>query len=83
LTAAISDEQRQAWSQGTPADWVMETFVLARDHAYGGLPVPSMRGVYVLDAGYVDAAVQDVRSQLSRAGVRLALVLNKALSGAP
>jgi hypothetical protein len=57
--------------------------VLARDHAYGLLPPPSGQGVYLLDAGYLDAAVQDVRIQLSRAGVRLAAVLNKALGRAP
>ena len=79
LTAAISDPQRQAWSQGTVSDWTMEAFEVARKDAYGLLPEPSTRGVYVLDGGYVEAAIRDVRLQLSRAGVRLALVLNKAL----
>ncbi len=83
LTAAISDEQRQAWSYRSAADWAMESFAVARKDAYGLLPEPSTRGGYVLDAGYVDAAVTDVRLQLSRAGVRLALVLNKALGGVP
>jgi hypothetical protein len=81
LTAAISDEQRRAWSQGTLSDWVMESFAVARKDAYGLLPEPSTRGVYVLDDRYVDAAVRDVRLQLSRAGVRLALLLNKAIGG--
>jgi hypothetical protein len=54
----------------------MEAFAVGRDHAYGLLPGPSASGIYVLDAGYVGAAVQDVRVQLSRAGVRLAMVLN-------
>jgi hypothetical protein len=49
---------------------------------YGRLPGPSANGVYVLDISYVDAAVKDVRMQLARAGVRLALVLNKTLGGA-
>jgi hypothetical protein len=83
IIAGISDDQRRAWSQGTPADWVMESFGLARDHAYGLLPMPSANGVYVLDAGYVDAAVKDVQMQLARAGVRLAVVLNKTLGGVP
>jgi hypothetical protein len=79
IVAGISDDQRREWSQGTPAEWVMESFGLSRDHAYGLLPVPSNRGVYVLDDRYIEAAVQDVRLQLGRAGVRLAVVLNKAL----
>jgi hypothetical protein len=83
IAAGISDEQRREWSQGTPADWVMESFGLARKDAYGLLPEPSTRGVYVLDNPYVAAAVQDVRLQLSRAGVRLAVVINKALGGVP
>jgi len=83
LTAGISDEQRQAWSQGAVADWAMESFGVARKDAYGLLSKPSTRGIYVLDTSYTDAAVRDVRLQLSRAGVRLAVVLNKALGGSP
>jgi len=56
LTAAVSDRQRQAWSQGTAADWVMESFAVARKDAYGLLLEPSTRGVYVLDASYINTA---------------------------
>jgi hypothetical protein len=56
-----------------------KAFAVARKDAYGLLPEPSTRGVYALDGRYIEAAVQDVRSQLSRAGVRLALVLGKAV----
>jgi hypothetical protein len=83
LTAAMSDQQRRAWSQGTVSDWAMESFAVARRDAYGLLPEPGTRGVYVLDARYVDAAIRDVRMQLGRAGVRLAVVLNRALGGVP
>ena len=83
LVAGISDEQRRAWSQGSAADWTMESFAIARKDAYGLQPVPSARGVYVLDPGYVEVAVKDVRMQLARAGVRLAAVLNKALGPSP
>jgi hypothetical protein len=82
LTAAISDEQRQAWWQGAPMDWAMESFAIARQDAYGLLPEPSATGIYVLDTRYIEAAVQDVRLQLSRAGARLALVLNRTIGGA-
>jgi hypothetical protein len=34
LVGQISEAQRQEWSRGTPADWVMETFALARKDAY-------------------------------------------------
>jgi hypothetical protein len=83
IVAGISGEQRRAWSQGTVSDWVMESFAVARQDAYGGLPEASTRGVYLLDARYTEAAIRDVRVQLSRAGVRLAVVLNRALGRAP
>jgi nuclease S1 len=51
--------------------------------AYGLLPRPDDRGAYTLPMAYVERAVRDVTLQLSRAGARLALVLNKALSGPP
>jgi hypothetical protein len=83
LTAAVSDEQRQVWSRGTVSDWAMESFAVARKDAYGLLPEPSTRGFYVLDARYIEAAVRDVQAQLSRAGVRLAVVFNKVLGPGP
>jgi hypothetical protein len=83
IIAGISDEQRRAWSAGTVSEWTIEAFEVARHDAYGRLPTPSAKGVYVLDTGYIDATIKDVRLQFSRAGVRLAVVLNKALGGTP
>jgi hypothetical protein len=78
----MSDEQRQLSSHGTAADWAMESFALARDHAYDMLPAPRADGVYVLPPAYVDVATRDVATQLSKAGVRVAYVLNRALIAA-
>jgi hypothetical protein len=83
LIATISDEDQREWSEGTAADWAMESFGLARNDAYGRLPELGVQGAYVLDAAYIAAAARDIRFQLSRAGVRLALVLNKALGSPP
>ena len=47
--------------------------------AYGLLPEPSSRGSYRLSDEYITTATDDVAQQLSKAGVRLAFVLNKAL----
>jgi hypothetical protein len=57
----------------------MEIFAVARDDAYGQLPAPTQRGSYRLDNGYVTMATRDISIQLSRAGIRLAVVLNRAL----
>jgi hypothetical protein len=76
----ITDLQRRDWSQGTAGDWAQEAFALARDHAYGMLPEPSVGGVFLLSSTYIETATQDAAMQLSKAGVRLAFVLNRALA---
>jgi nuclease S1 len=83
LTGQISDPQRQDWSSGTPADWAMEAFAIARSDAYGLLPRPGDQGAFALPPAYVEQAERDVALQLSRAGVRLAFVLDRALGPSP
>jgi hypothetical protein len=83
LIERISEPQRKDWLSGTPADWAMEAFALAKRDAYGLLLPPGDRGTYSLSAAYTDQAEQDVALQLSRAGVRLAGVLNRALFEIP
>jgi hypothetical protein len=79
LIGAITDKQIAAWSSGTPIDWAQESHALARDEAYGLLQAPISPGHYLLSAGYVSEAKTVVASQLSKAGVRLAFILNTAL----
>jgi hypothetical protein len=79
LLGAISDADIRAWRGGGAADWARESFALARAVSYDRLPPPGARGGYRLSADYVQAAVRTVQLQLSRAGVRLAAVLNRAL----
>jgi hypothetical protein len=47
--------------------------------AYGLLPAPTSTNHYSLPASYVTDAKSVVATQLSKAGVRLAFVLNNAL----
>ncbi len=79
LIADIGDAQRRRWSAGTPADWAMESFLIAKSHAYGLLPAPDRPNHYELTAAYVTDATAVAAEQLSKAGVRLAEVLNQAL----
>jgi hypothetical protein len=81
LIARISPRDARAWALGTTSDWAMETFQLAKADAYGRLPAPNARGGYRLPETYVAMATRDAATQLSKAGVRLASVLNKALGG--
>jgi hypothetical protein len=80
LTVNITPAQRAEWATGRPADWAKQSYELARDHAYGLLPPPNPSGNFLLTDAYVEQAKHDVALQLSRAGVRLAVVLNSALT---
>jgi hypothetical protein len=79
LMDKISPDQVKAWSVGTPDDWAMEAFKLSKRDVYGDPPLSRFE-VQHLDKDYVERATNDVALQLSRAGVRLASILNKALS---
>jgi hypothetical protein len=79
LLGRISSSDIEAWGRGDPADWARESFSLARSVGYDALPRADRRGHYRLSAGYVREAVDAVQLQLSRAGVRLATVLNRSL----
>jgi hypothetical protein len=79
LLTKITAAQRAKWSIGTPITWAMESFSVAKSHAYGQLPAPSTADHYELSAAYVADATTVTAEQLSKAGVRLAHVLNQAL----
>lgn len=71
--------QQPALRQGSPLDWALEARELARRLVYGLLPAPSGRGIEIGDA-YVRAVRDALDLQLLRAGVRLAMVLDDALT---
>jgi hypothetical protein len=79
LLARIGPNERRRWQRGGPADWAREAFSVGKGLAYEALPAPQRHRTYRLPASYVDDATQAVALQLSRAGVRLAVVLNRAL----
>jgi len=70
--------------QGDVRDWVNEAHALAQDPAYARLPPAPMdpKQPLRLDQAYVLACRRVAESQIQKAGVRLARLLNDAL-GAP
>jgi hypothetical protein len=78
LLAQISPAQAASWVQGKPEDWSMEAFMISKQDAYGSPPLSKATPRH-LDAAYVAQAEKDVTLQLSRAGIRLAYVLNQSL----
>jgi S1/P1 Nuclease len=79
LIRKITKAKRTQWSKGTANDWAMETYGVSKVNSYGPLPTPDSTGTYTLSAAYVSNAKGVVADQLSKAGVRLAFVLNAAL----
>jgi hypothetical protein len=84
LVRQITAEERAAWLKGRSAAWLEESHAIARKSAYGALPGfacgAETGGALTLGAEYIDAAVATVPKQIQRGGVRLAALLNRALS---
>jgi hypothetical protein len=78
LIAGIQPADVKAWSSGSAADWAKESFEIGRQFVYAKLPAPKL-GMYSLSAAYVKGAKQITASQLRKAGVRLAAILNRSL----
>jgi hypothetical protein len=78
LWEQITPEQEAQWKDGTVDDWAMEAFDISFTDVYGDPPLSKDMPQH-LDSAYVAQAEKDVALQLSKAGVRLAAVLNKAL----
>lgn len=64
----------KATTKGTVVDWVMESHDIARDVVYRNLP-----NSLEITPAYVDAARPVIHDRLLRAGVRLAVMLERAL----
>jgi hypothetical protein len=85
LRAQITPAEKRAWEKGDPKAWAMESFGVAKAVAYtvGSAPgCPADAAPITLPAGYQEAGEKAAAIQLERAGVRLAMVLNRALSAA-
>ena len=80
LNSRITEEQAVAWRKGSAKAWANESHKAAVEHVYAGVPAdgPPLR----LAADYVERSRPVVDEQLSKAGVRLAEILNDALEGA-
>ena len=76
LEAKITPAQAEQWSKGTPEDWANESHRLAIDVVYKDVPADG--DPPKLDQAYIDRAAPVIDEQLQRAGVRLAMILNRA-----
>jgi nuclease S1 len=81
LDAQLSPAELKDWSAGTPRSWAMDSFDVGRRDAYALPSLPTCRsgGSVALSSQYQAQAAKDAATQLLKAAVRMAAVLNRAL----
>ena len=84
---ALADAHGADWARGDIDDWVTEGHDVALHDVYGRLPDPpacnkTPKNPQPLGGPYFASAIPVVRTQLAKAGVRLAVVLDAALGQA-
>jgi len=84
VSASVSDLERRDWEKGTITEWIAESHRIAGDFVYPMLPVASscprkITGVVEIGQTYYAQAAPLIETQIRRAGIRLARVLNEAL----
>jgi hypothetical protein len=77
----LTTMQVKAWSEGDAGAWARESFMVAKTLSYQLPQRPTCHapGTVSLAPSYQASAQQAVRTQLEKAGVRIAFVLNQAL----
>ncbi len=81
LDARLELDEIKDWSRGTPRSWAMDTFEVGRHDAYALPSTPTCQsgGSVSLSPAYLRQAEKAAVTQLLKAAVRLAAVLNGAL----
>ena len=83
---SVTAADRRRWAQGSLVDWTRESFDVSRNVTYGGLSgypgscTIKSDAVAQIGETYIAAATPAVRLQVERAGVRLAVLLNRAFA---
>jgi hypothetical protein len=76
IERGLSADQRKAWQSGAPAAWANEAHAIARDQIY---PPLAGRRQLRLPRDYAWREADVARTQLAKAGLRLAWLLNNVL----
>jgi mono/diheme cytochrome c family protein len=79
INGRLAEADAHQWASGAPQLWALEAHQLGVDRAYGISGSINDKGQLALPDSDVDKGVKTVALQLSRAGVRLAYILNNAL----
>jgi S1/P1 Nuclease len=81
LDGRITPNDLSTWARGGAKAWAMESFELSRKDVYALASRPTCHdhGAVALTPAYETAAIRDAALQLEKAGVRMAVLLNRAL----
>ncbi len=82
LITQLANTDLRLWASGAPQLWALEAHQLGVDRAYGISGAVNDKGQIALPDTDVAKGVKTVGLQLSRAGVRLAYILNTSLDPA-
>ena len=74
VLAELSSADEKEWSRGHLREWTWESHELAAKAAYGALPEGAPR---TIDDEYAGQAWQVAREQLTKGGLRLAIMMNE------
>jgi hypothetical protein len=81
LERGVTSMQIKGWSRGDAKTWAKETFLLAQSLTYQlpSRPTCAAHGAVTLSDAYRASARQAATTQLQKAGIRIAYVLNQTL----
>jgi hypothetical protein len=83
LVAGLNADERVQLAAGSTEDWSREVWAFSRDVAYatalGGDPCGPVPPRAVIDNAQIEKLIPEVRKQISKAGLRLARLLDEAL----
>jgi hypothetical protein len=79
LNADLTKGRARKWGKGSVQLWAEQAHNVARKDTYGKLPKPGDGGQIHIDGKYEQMADPLIRTELEKAGARLAYVLNSTL----
>ena len=80
----LADRDRNSWEKGSISDWIGESHQIAKNAVYPLLPVATacsnkIAGVIAIGEPYYLKAAPVIKTQIRKAGIRLARILNETL----
>lgn len=79
IEADMSVAKHRSWQSGTAANWANESFQISNNEIYSMPGTNDISAPVILPRNYTERESGVVQEQLEKAGVRLAMVLNRAL----